>query len=636
MSSKKTKRAPRQARQQAVPEAREPVVAKSTVLNLPIILATLLVFAALAGGAWWWHGRQVGGLSDDAFQQGVVLAARADEAMSQVSEHVKQASQLELEAQSLEAEGRFGPALENRDLAEALRSEAETLSQDAAEDRQIAAEYYLQYCELRPNDSKGPIALAGVVEATGNLPAAVDWYAAAIRAVKSGEKNWPLEQDLKVRRAGLLLDWARAYQVEAERMDNSMFEASARARFRQAEEESFEAWEGTNESDSASSKAKRIYALAMFGRHELNQDDTDVMASRDRVTESLEKALEANSTDSQVAFALARVYRAEENPEADQIMNQVVDATELALQDTPSDDAVEAAADARLARFRYRVLYSLAGANADLQKALELKPDSERAHLMAGWHAIRTAESLPAEQPGNLLARREHLRRAKEHFQIARNMQTGNQMTYLGLAQAQRSLGEGQQAADTLRIGLKQSDRNSFELNAALLDLLLDERKLTAVEADQCLRGLDAAIASLRELLSNDARLQREARRDLLRARWCHLAGNLANEAEKDEEAASEFEDAILLLEQVLAGDGLRTTDPTQIKKAKGEQVRALLLVADSHVALARQSGSKKESGPARVHFRRAAETYDSAVEHTARRASILPSGGRYVSKRRC
>ncbi|MGM0485336.1 MAG: tetratricopeptide repeat protein [Planctomycetota bacterium] len=588
----------------------------SIVLNWPLIICTVLALVAIGIGAWLWHGMRMKDLAGGAIDHGRALESNAAEVMERVTDLMTDARTLESEAADLEAAGQLEQALNRRDEAGNLYQRARELSQEAAQHRATASQYFLRYFKLRPLDPKGPIALAEVAETTGNLPAAVEWYATAIRANQRGDRDWPLEEEVRLRRAALLLEWAQAYQLEARRTDNIAFRDSAMARFRQAKQDVATVFENGVSDPRLRSKARRLHALAVFGRCELESEGATGLRVDDQQQGILEEGFEANPADGDLALALARVYHADRPADADQVMRRAVEVAERRLVDESDEEARRMAARARLARFRYRDLFDLSGAETDLRRALELDPESGTAHMRAGWQAVRRAESLATRSPGHLMERREELAKARKHFDTARDLKPGNAMAYLGLGHVQRRLGDAEEALRVYRMGLEQVDQASCELNFAFLDLGLEHGLLTAQEVEQRFESLDAGIAARRPVLSENARRLRESRRDLLQARWRFQT--------------EEYATAIRLLERILVEGGLVGGNGDGAASRRRREFQARLLLARCREALARKSvAGAANGGDPRTEFRMAAEEYEELAVELPHVTKLRQAAGR-------
>jgi len=179
---------------------------------------------------------------------------------------------------------------------------------------------------------------------------------------------------------------------------------------------------------------------------------------------------------------------------ADQLMDRLVELK-------PDD------VDARLARYRYRLQYQLAGANDDLQAALKIEPDNVDALFFS---AIANLASPKGSS---------ELEQAETQLRRVIELEPRDPRAYLALAALMEQTGRAEQAVEMLRKSRKPTG-NDINLNLALVDLELRANEWE--EAEQTLRELDEqSAASLVQLqpierrrLENRLRLS-HARRDL-------------------------------------------------------------------------------------------------------------------------
>lgn len=179
--------------------------------------------------------------------------------------------------------------------------------------------------------------------------------------------------------------------------------------------------------------------------------------------------------------------------------------------------------EALLARYGYRRRYSLAGVEADLNKALELGPDDVAVLLAAAEHSVECArraeksETLP-EEAGK------HYRQAREHYQrIVDDVAPTNDQAWIGFGSALFAEGRIDDAVETWRRGLQRCGKTSVGLNMNLAYALIRQGKLA--EAETPLDAADAAIARMSARLPESAKQSLGLSRDLLRARWLARKG---------------------------------------------------------------------------------------------------------------
>ncbi len=569
---------------------------RSQALNWRVLVWTLVGLVVGAGGAWLWHVWQVKDLAGGAIEQGRELESKAEDLAGQARDLLAEARGLEAEARDLQEKAHGDDTQGRRDEAQKLFQRAQSRIKEAHDARQAAAQYFLHYSQRNPNDPEGPLALARLSEKDGNVPAAIDWYAGALRAADNQNEVWPLTAEVRACRAELLVALGQYFQREASRSEKDEQRDSAEARYSQAYNEANTVLDEEASDAESRSKAMRALALAALGLHDL--DATVSLSDQfDSIGEIVEQAYQDEPGDSELALALARMYRdfpdllSERQREklgpddvqeerrfaaADTIMQQLVDSAEQNFQKAPGSREVRiAAANARLNRFRYLAAYDLPGADADLARALELAPDSANVQLLAGSRLLAGRTGTPSSGSGDIVADEKKLTEACQHFRAARDLQYGNPTAYLGLAEAYRRLGEDDRAIQEYENGLRNVGENDWDLNFALVDALLTTNTITKEEAERRFRILDKSLSDQRSSLSELALRSRTARRDLLFARWLV--------------SSEQYADAAELLDRLLLESGLASSNEKAGPGVNRNEVLARLLLAKCCEAQARE-----------------------------------------------
>jgi len=193
---------------------------------------------------------------------------------------------------------------------------------------------------------------------------------------------------------------------------------------------------------------------------------------RDAINKLLDVAVELPEDVELISFGADALRRfggdltlADLNPptRADELMDRLV---ELKPRDV----------NARLARYRYRMQYQLAGAKDDLQAALETAPDNVDALFLDAIAKVAdTAEASELEQ-------------AEAQLRRVIKLEPRYYPAYLALAVVMEQTGRGELAAELLRKG-RQPTGNNINLNLALVDMELRAGQWDKAEAT--LRELD-------------------------------------------------------------------------------------------------------------------------------------------------
>jgi tetratricopeptide (TPR) repeat protein len=435
-------------------------------INLRLLIATVLGGAALAGGIYGLHAWQITRTA-----QGLQVLAQAQE---QKSEWLKAANFLDrylrLRPDDAPAAGRLALT-----YAKGAKSEPERRRAVSLHYRALALDQGSQAAEIRAG-------LADLLLELGRLTEA------------ENEARKLLDKDPNDPRAARVLALALAAQWS----DGSL----ARANLKQ---------------------------LAILG--------------------ALEQARATNPSDPRVAMALATVLRestelvAAELPQLTLLdRQQRADATmDQLVRDNPQDGTIY------LARYAYRLKYSLPEADRDLQEAVRLAPDNTEVLLTAGAAALDTGRRLKAESAAQTSTNRPgddktpadktaadratiELQRAQGFFQklVAKPAAERVAAAYLGLGDAQATLGEREAADRTWRDGLKHFRQPTVQiaLYAKIAESLLEANRPD--EAGQPLDEIQKLVERLGTSVPRDLRIAFVRERDLRRARWHVQRGELA------------------------------------------------------------------------------------------------------------
>lgn len=205
--------------------------------------------------------------------------------------------------------------------------------------------------------------------------------------------------------------------------------------------------------DNNDAPAWRILGLSLF-----QQSRGEGGPAINRVIEALKSAVSHNPTDAQLATVLARVYRSdiaelyagERQSLADEVMDYLV-------QSAPQSP------DALLARYVYRLRYSVPGADADLDQALSLAPDNDRVLVAAGERALLRGRYVDARGP----------------FLRLLSISTADRRAFLGIGQSHLALGEATEAVELLERGRREAGVRDVEVSILLARALVDAGDLS-------------------------------------------------------------------------------------------------------------------------------------------------------------
>jgi tetratricopeptide (TPR) repeat protein len=399
-----------------------------------------------------------------------------------------------------------------------------------------AADYVFRYLQLRPDDAPARIRLArdygrSVTSATSRARA-IDLYYQALGVASEMDRR-----ELRRSLAELLLKQGR--YVEAEKEADLLIRT-----------------------DPQDASTRRTLALAMYGQFQAGQLAEHRGAMR--VGEACQQAVTANPQDVELALLLASVLReqpdllgeeqrrllptqADRDRKASQVMDQMVSAN-------PRE------ASAYLARFRYRSLYQLAGAEDDLEAALRIGSDRADVALAAAGYYHQQAQVARHKRASAEDVKRNHDQALKYYRQVVDRLQPDNVAAYLGLGELFRSQGETDQAIQVVRQGLERVGSSNIPMNLRLAEALIAAKRVS--EAEVVLRQVAQARSQTGRLSKDKVGLEWDRRRDVLEAEVRVLKGEPLQ--------------AIALLKPLVVS-GLATS---------AERLRAWLLLGDSHTAL--------------------------------------------------
>ena len=441
----------------------------------------------------------------------------------------------------------------------ALLEQAETLEKEKKWGE--AASYLDRYLQIRPNDMSVWIRLAEDFDKSVSNPSrkisAINRYNVVLG--KLGEEFPADKKRLQRRLVALLLEAQPPQYDAAEILADELLE-----------------------SDLEDAAAWRAKALALYHSYETETLPAKLKFDLRSVSEAFERAVKLNPTDTVLNWSLALIYReragellAEDLSEDER--KQKADAQIDALVNASSDDA-----DIYLIRYQYRRTYQLDGAEADLQRALELGPDKFEVCIAAGASAqfearrLRTSKDLPkAEAEAKY---KEKYKEADKHYKHAIKIHPQLEQGYIQLGNLYREQSQLDDAIATWKEGLQRTSEQSFELNAILADALIESGQ--PEQAEKALDRIDAVFRTARQQWDRSKLKPLEAKQNLRRGQW-HLA-------------KGEFAEAIPLLHQA-------TIDPEDSPEEAALAAQAWLMIGRSYGAL--------------NQWEEAAQAYEKALE---------------------
>jgi len=355
-----------------------------------------------------------------------------------------------------------------------------------------AAKYLHRYLRLHPENAEVHIRLAEVFDRTANHSAAkaraVELFYRALGVAAEDEQP-------KLRRllGERLLELKRFAAVEAEAKKLLAI-------------------------DEKDPVGLRLLALARYQQFRLGSVGP-VAEDGTPIAEQVKAARARNPADVGLALLMAGIYR--EHPE---LLGQKEQTLSVAQREQAADAVVDRmveAADhdpeAYLARYRYRLQYGRDGADADLDRALELGPENVQVLYAAAGRAQQSARlAALRRQPAEAIAR--FHQEAESHLRQAISVTPTYEPAYLALAQVCLAQQEVDEAIAALEDGLEQCGQRSLTLNLQLAELLIDAERIE--RAGRVVDLLDETTRQLAPRLSRAEKLGLDRSLSLLRAQW--------------------------------------------------------------------------------------------------------------------
>lgn len=494
--------------------------------------------------------------------------------------------------------------------ATAYLARADELTRDAK--WAAAAESLFVYVRLRPDDPEGRIRLAEVYDRSATQPQqvsrAAELYYQAL-AVSPTDRVAALQ-----RRLGELL-------LQLDR--NSAAEVLAKRLLAE---------------DPSDAAALRVLSLAMYG-----QAKSGVLRAAGSqptaVGLALERAMEANPADVQVAVTLVDVYRhatALCSPTAAALS----DEQRARLADRCFDRLVAAGpkdAMAYLARYEDRLARGQPQADADLEQALQIAPENPAVLLAAAERARRHAVDPSSAAPST--EREQSFEQASRYYDLAIRFAPALEPAYLGLAEVQLLRNEQEAAIQTWELALQKCGPESISLYARLAEALIATGQLE--RAEQCVNKLKSIVLRRSQRENTASRQLVERGVELLRARLLlarHDDDRAFDLLRRVGAASSESTAAAAVSFQVamsLAGVYLTRGQSEQAAKSYEQAVAVRPEAVAPRLAAARIWMSLDRADLAAGHFEaavaldRSADNYLLLAAAELRRQLRLPQAGR-------
>lgn len=408
------------------------------------------------------------------------------------------------------------------------------------EDWTRAISYWQQYLSIAPDDFESRLSLIDAVQKRAVAPRDRRRLSLLLHEAIGKTQDEDVKTDLRVRAAENMLemgDYAGAYVAARDMLDGDVDKKIAPI---------------AAETDNG----KKLSLVRALAGSVLVKDDRNAAIAgaegedaRNRAEVSipaeanyLAAAADALPGDIRLATVAATFYRLHasavdvSNPleVADEFMNRLVAAR-------PKD------ADAYIERYRYRKGYSLADADADLEKALEIDPQHYQGLILSA---------------GAVIQKDQNVDRARELLKKAIAASPKDSRGYLALAEIEAGQQNWEAAATALQEGQRAVGPQDLAIGNSLTYALIKSNKLNGANgAEESLKRLDASFQSQLSEISNANRRSIQDQLQMLRAQLAIAGGDIrgaitplkAVVAASDEAGGSQFSRAALEAKQTLA-----------------------------------------------------------------------------------
>jgi tetratricopeptide (TPR) repeat protein len=280
---------------------------------------------------------------------------------------------------------------------------------------------------------------------------------------------------------------------------------------------------GANGSGAGPRHAQATHALVLALSQQLADSSLQPIVQRPGTHSKAEQARRLNPGDLRLTVLLASLLRdypavvqAERPTWRQERREQEADQTlDGFLREFPQS------AEARLARFKYRRKYRLAGAADDLRSALELAADNPDILYTAAVYALEQAREQARAEPDAPPAKA-LWQEAEHHFERLIELGAENPVphAYLGLGDARLGLREVERALAAWREGVERFEQPTTraEFHGRIADACLSHDRLA--EAAAALDATDAILAKLGRSIAKETFLALDRVHNLRRASW--------------------------------------------------------------------------------------------------------------------
>lgn len=397
--------------------------------------------------------------------------------------------------------------------ASALVAQADACEKN--KDHAGAARFLYRYLKLQPNDAVARARLAGIVanasKSGRGKDRALELYYEALGAADAKDAS-----AIRRQLAQVLLEAGKAKACEDEAVE-------------------------LLEKDSRDPQGWRLLAWAMLAQAQqgVAAGDLDnriaalvgpmrLDAPPTAVADLFKQALkcDAKACEPEFSVALAQLFRqptellaAEDRAMPEDLRIRRADAIVDAMVKAAAEG--DRAEQAWLARFRYRNQFSVAGADGDLDRALQAGPDSADVILEAAARDCREAAAARAKDPqrSDIL-----LAKAADRLERLIKLSPSETRAYVRLGEVHLARGNRGDAIAAWRRGLEATGKENLALLVAIAEAQLSDGK--AAEAKESIETIGRIIEKYAARMGGVQRQAAQRALELLQAKWCAAVGD--------------------------------------------------------------------------------------------------------------